>query len=287
MLPKGRKAVGSKWVFKLKVGPDGMVHRHKARLVAQGFLQKYGLDYDETFSPVVRFESLRTVIALAVQNGLKLHQMDVTTAFLNGELDEEVYMKQPEGFATKGQEDLVCKLKRSIYGLKQSPRCWNSVLDNQSKRMGFVQAKGDPCIYMASEGEMFIIAVYVDDIVLAGESNKRMSEVKQALAKQFEVKDMGELHYFLGVNIVQDSNTGEVCIGQPAYATNLVQKFGMEHAKAVNTPVDVNMKLVKASVEDECWIKTLPISSWKLTLFVYCNKTRHHVCCKQHSKVFC
>lgn len=252
MLPKGRKAVGSKWVFKLKVGPDGMVHRHKARLVAQGFSQKYGLDYDETFSPVVRFESLRTVIGLAVQNGLKLHQMDVTTAFLNGELDEEVYMKQPEGFATKGQEDLVCKLKRSIYGLKQSPRCWNSALDNQLKRMGFVQAKGDPCIYVASEGEMFIIAVYVDDIVLAGKSKKRMSEVKQALAKQFEVKDMGELHYFLGVNIVQDSNTGEVCIGQPAYAANLVQKFGMEHAKAVNTPVDVSMKLIKASVEDEC-----------------------------------
>ena len=251
-LPKGRKAVGSKWVFKLKVGPDGMVHRHKARLVAQGFSQKYGLDYDETFSPVVRFESLRTVISLAVQNGLKLHQMDVTTAFLNGELDEEVYMKQPEGFAEKGQEDLVCKLKRSIYGLKQSPRCWNSALDNQLKRMGFVQAKGDPCIYMASEGEMFMIAVYVDDIVLAGKSDKRMTEVKQALAKQFQVKDMGELHYFLGVNIVQDSNTGEVCIGQPAYAANLVQKFGMEHAKAVNTPVDVSMKLVKASEEDEC-----------------------------------
>ena len=101
-LPKDRKAVGCKWVFKLKVGPDGSVERHKARLVIQGFSQKYGVDYNETFSPVVRFESLRTVIALAVQNGLKLHQMDVTTAFLNGELEEEVYMKQPEGFAAKG-----------------------------------------------------------------------------------------------------------------------------------------------------------------------------------------
>ena len=201
-LPKGRKPVGSKWVFKLKIGPNGLVERHKARLVAQGFSQKYGLDYDETFSPVVRFESLRTVIALAVQNGMKLHQMDVTTAFLNGELEEEVYMKQPEGFAAKGQEDMVCKLKRSIYGLKQSPRCWNSALDNQLKQMGFVQVKGDPCLYMASEGEMFFIAVYVDDIVLAGKSNKRMAEVKEILAKQFQIKDMGELHYFLGVKIV-------------------------------------------------------------------------------------
>ena len=170
--------------------------------MAQGFSQKYGLDYDETFSPVVRFESLRTVIALAMQNGLKLHQMDVTTAFLNGELQEEVYMKQPEGFVAKSQEGLVCKLKRSIYDLKQSPRCWNSALDNHLKKTGFVQATGDPCLYMASEGEMFVVAVYVDDIVLAGRSDKWMAEVKKALAEQFEVKDMGELHYFGGVKII-------------------------------------------------------------------------------------
>ena len=146
-LPKDRKAVCSKWVFKLKVGSDGQVERHKARLVAQGFAQKQGLDYDETFSPVVRFESLRTVIALTVQNGMKMYQMDVTTAFLNGELQEEVYMKQPEGFVAEGQEDLVCKLKRSIYGLKQSLRCWNAALDHKLKQMGFVQANGDPYLY--------------------------------------------------------------------------------------------------------------------------------------------
>ena len=113
-LPKDRKTVGSKWVYKLKSGPDGSIERYKARLVAQGFSQKYGTDYDETFCPVVRLESLRTMIALAVQHGLKLHQIDVTTAFLNGKLDEEVYMRQPEGFVATGQEHLVCKLKRSI-----------------------------------------------------------------------------------------------------------------------------------------------------------------------------
>ena len=250
-LPKHRKAVGSKWVFKLKVGPDGQIERHKARLVAQGFAQKQGLDYDETFSPVVRFESLRTVIALAVQNGMKMHQMDVTTAFLNGELQEEVYMKQPEGFAAEGQEDLVCKLKRSIYGLKQSPRCWNSALDHKLKQMGFVQAKGDPCLYMASEGEIFIIAVYVDDIVLAGKGDQRMAEVKQALAHQFQVKDMGELHYFLGVKVVRDKESGDVWIGQPAYATSVLQKYGMENVKAVNT-VDTSTKLIKAKEDEEC-----------------------------------
>ena len=138
-LPSGRSAVGSKWVFKHKVDADGLVERHKARLVAQGCSQRFGLDYDKTFCPVVRFESVRTMIALAVQNGLKLHQMDVTTAFLNGELEEEVYMRQPEGFITEGQEHLVCKLKRSIYGLKQSPRCWNHTLHNQLTEMGLVQ----------------------------------------------------------------------------------------------------------------------------------------------------
>ena len=157
-LPESRKAVGSKWVFKLKTGADGSVQRHKARLIAQGFSQKFGFDYDETFSPVIRFESIRMMIALAVQNGLKLHQMDVTTVFLNGELKEEMCMKQPEGFITKGQEHLVCKLKRSIYGLKQSPRCWNSALDCYLKRIGFVQATSDPCLYITSEGEPFIIA---------------------------------------------------------------------------------------------------------------------------------
>ena len=159
---------------------------------------------------------------------MKMHQMDVTTAFLNVELQEEVYMKQPEVFFAEGQEDLVCKLKRSIYGLKQSPRCWNSTLDHKLKQMGFMQAKDDPCLYMASEGEIFIIAVYVNDIVLAGKGDQWMAEVKQALAHQFQVKDMGELHYFLGVKVVRDTESGDVWIRQPAYATSILQKYGME-----------------------------------------------------------
>ena len=122
-LPNGRSAVGCKWVFKKKSDAEGKVERYKARLVAQGFAQKYGQDYDETFSPVVRFESVRTVIALAAKYGLKLHQMDITTAFLNGDLKERIYMKQPEDYAIKGNKKLVCRLKKSLYGLKQSPRC--------------------------------------------------------------------------------------------------------------------------------------------------------------------
>ena len=141
--PRNRKVIGSKWVFKKKVNADGAVERYKARLVAQGCAQRFGLDYEETFSPVVRFESIRSVVALGAQNKLQLHQMDVSTAFLHGELTEEVYMKQPEGFIEQGKELLVCKLKRSIYGLKQSPRCWNHSLDSRLKEMRFKQTSGD------------------------------------------------------------------------------------------------------------------------------------------------
>ena len=176
-LPRGRKPVGSKWVFKVKTDEDGNVERYKARLVAQGFTQKFGADYDETFCPVVRLESIRTLIALSVQHGFQLHQVDVTTAFLNGKLEEEVFMKQPEGFVAKGQEHLVCQLKKSLYGLKQSPRCWNIALDKHLKGIGFVQVESDPCIYRTSSGEPFFIGVYVDDIVMASKSKARLAEV--------------------------------------------------------------------------------------------------------------
>ena len=182
-----------------------------------------------------------------MQNGLKLHQMDVATAFLNGELKDEVYMKQPEGFVTKGHEHLFCRLKRSIYGLKQSSRCWNTVLDKKLKKMGFVRTDSDPCIYVATEGEMFVIAVHVDDIVLATKSDERMAEVKKGLAEGFEVKDMGQLHHFLGVKVIQNPQTGEVWIGQEAYAQSILQKFGMENTKPINTPVDASSKLVKTT----------------------------------------
>ena len=138
----------------------------------------------------MRLESVRTIIALSVQYGLKLHQVDVTTAFLNGELEEEVFMRQPEGFVTPGKEQFVCRLKKSIYGLKQSPRCWNMVLDGFLKDIGFVQANSDPCIYITSGGEPLLLGVYVDDIALASKSCARLEEVKKVLAQKFDIKDL-------------------------------------------------------------------------------------------------
>jgi hypothetical protein len=222
-LPEGRKPVGSKWVFKLKTNSDGSVERCKARLVTQGYSQKEGFNYDETFSPVVQPESVCSVIALACKEGLKLHQMDITTAFLSGDLEETIYMNQAEGFVAEGEEHLVCRLKKSLYGLKQSPRCWNRALDTQLKTMGFKQSASDPCIYTSTNDGLFILAVYFDDILLASKSQQRIDQIKADLGKQFHVKDMGELHYFLGVGVKQNPETGKIWIGQQAY-TEAIQE---------------------------------------------------------------
>lgn len=178
--PTGRKVLGCKWVYKVKVNAEGNVERHKARLVAQGFSQRFGQDYDETFAPVVRAETVRTILATCAQKDLLVHQMDVATAFLNGKLQEDVYMKQPEGFVKK--PELVCKLKRSLYGLKESPRCWNVALDEHFKEIGFVQHQEDPCLYTATGGETVMIAVYVDDILIATKSEEKMDQVKDCCA---------------------------------------------------------------------------------------------------------
>ena len=252
-LPVGRKTVGSKWVYKMKTGADGTVERYKAQPVAQGYTQQYGTDYDKTFCPVVRQESLRVLLALCVQHQLKLHQVDITTAFLNGNLEEKVYMAQPEGLVSAGNEHLVCKLKKSIYGLKQSPRCWNVALDSLLKKICFTQSQNDPCIYYRmSGGDIFYMGVYVDDIVLAAKSDKQLKEVKSALSKQFEIKDMGKLHYFLGMSVVQGDDCKSVWIGQPAYTKKLLTKYSMQDCNPVSTPVESGMKLRIASKNDEC-----------------------------------
>lgn len=251
-LPNDKKAIGCRWVFKRKIKEDGSVDRYKARLVTQGFAQQPGQDYDETFCPVVRYESIRYVIAMASQMGMMLHQMDVTSAFLNGELDNEVYMKQPTGFTIEGKEEYVYKLKRSLYGLKQAPRCWNTTLDVQLKKIGFQQHSSDSCLYVSGQkDELFIIAVYVDDLILATRNKKRMDVVKKLLANQFEVKDLGELNYLLGVTVKQDHSSNSVWIGQPTYTSNILDRFGMSESKAVVTPVSSCSKLIQATDSDE------------------------------------
>ena len=242
--PSNRKVLTNKWVFRIKYHSDGSIERFKGRLVVRGFEQVHGLDYEETFAPVVKFDTIRTLLAFATQNGLLLHQMDVVTAFLNGIIDQEIYMEQPDGYAVRGQESKVCKLKRSLYGLKQSPRCWNQVFDTFLLSIGFSQSKADTCVYIKCH-PFVIIAVYVDDLLVLTETQDVMDETKAILCDRFKMKDMGQLHYCLGISIVQNKENSTVYLHQNQYIENMLKKFNMSDSKIVSTPTDINVKLCK------------------------------------------
>ena len=208
-LPNGVKPIGCKWVFKTKKDSLGNIERYKARLVAKGFTQKEGIDYTETFSPVSKKDSLRVILALVAHFDLELHQMDVKTAFLNGDLEEVVYMKQPEGFSSNDGEHLVCKLKKSIYGLKQASRQWYLKFHGIISSFGFVENPMDQCIYQKVSGsKICFLILYVDDILLATNDKGFLHEVKQFLSKNFDMKDMGEASYVIGIKIHRDRTRG-------------------------------------------------------------------------------
>lgn len=244
-LPGGRKPISCKWVFKVKHDKNGQVEKFKARLVAKGFSQKYGIDYDETFAPVVKFSSIRALLAFGIQHGMLIHQMDVVTAFLYGHLNEEIYMEQPPGYVKSNKRDLVCKLNKSLYGLKQSPRCWNETISNYLESCGFVACQADPCVFIRKKKEIAIVAVYVDDLIIMTRDSHDLKMVKENLAVRFKMKDLGELHYCLGINIKIDEQRRWIQLSQKQYIMKLLQKYGLETAKPVSTPVDPNVKLVK------------------------------------------
>ena len=220
--------------------------RYKSRLVARGFTQREGIDYEETFAPVAKFTSIRALLAFAAERDLDLQQMDVKTAFLNGELEEEVYMRQPEGFAEGGKEHLVCKLRKSLYGLKQSPRAWNTVIDKFFKENDFIQSEADHCIYSKSYGtSIVIIALYVDDLIIASNDENQMSCIKASLGQRFEMKDLGPLQYCLGIQITRDRKNRTLCMSQEKYIADMLERFHMAECKEVATPLDPSVKLTK------------------------------------------
>lgn len=222
------------------MGKKGEIDCFKSRLVAKGFAQKPGIDYDETFSPVVRFATIRTLLAHAVKNDMLIHQMDVVTAFLNGTLDEDIYMQQPEGYVEEGNEHLVCKLKKSLYGLKQSPRCWNKTFKDFMESIGFISCEADPCVFIRGST---IVAVYVDDLILITNEEKEMDSVKKSLANRFKMKDMGDIHYLLGVSI--EHSAEGLKLNQEQYIQKMLSKFEMAECNPVATPADCNVKLEK------------------------------------------
>ncbi|PRQ27363.1 putative RNA-directed DNA polymerase [Rosa chinensis] len=245
-LPENHKAIGCKWVFKTKTKSDGSIERFKARLVAKGFTQQEGIDFNETFSPVSTKDAFRVVMALVAHYDMELHQMDVKTAFLNGELEEEIYMKQPEGFIEPGTEKLVCKLNRSIYGLKQASRQWYLKFDAVVSNFGFKENQVDECVYMKIEGKNFIFLIlYVDDILLASTSLKLLKATKDFLSKKFDMKDLGEASYVLGIEIKRDRTKCLLGLSQQGYINKVLKRFDMQSCANGEVPMSKGDKLTK------------------------------------------
>ncbi|KAI3421371.1 uncharacterized protein J3R85_012404 [Psidium guajava] len=248
-LPKENKVVGCKWVFTIKSKADGSVERYKARLVAKGFTQTYGIDYQETFAPVAKINSIRVLLSLAVNSNWPLHQLDVKNAFLNGDLEEEVFMNLPPGFEERFEARKVCKLKKSLYGLKQSPRAWFERFGKVIKRYGYTQGQADHTMFYkhSKEGKVAILIVYVDDIVLTGDSYDELEKLKGRLAEEFEIKDLGTLKYFLGMEFARFKEG--ISVNQRKYVLDLLNETGMLGCKPAETPIEPNVKLQPAKAE--------------------------------------
>jgi len=251
-LPANRNRVGCKWVFRTKRDANGDVVRHKARLVAKGYSQVEGVDFDETFAPVAKFCTIRCMLAIGAAMGLEMHQMDVKTAFLNGDLEVEIYMDQPPGFVREGRSDLVCKLRKTLYGLKQSSRAWYVQIHIFFTKEGFIRSHADHSLYIKQTGSYFMaVVVYVDDLIILASNMPMMNELKSKLEEEYDMSDLGELHFFLGVHIERDRAARTVTMHQGSYIEGVLQRFGMEDCKPVGTPLDPKVALAKAT--DEEW----------------------------------
>ena len=245
-LPVGMRAIECKWIFTKKIDVDGNVRIYKARLVAKGFRQIHGVDYDETYSPVAMLKSIRILLATAAFHDYEIWQMDVKTAFLNGILEEDVYMTQPEGFVDPKSAGKVWKLKRSIYGLKQASRSWNLRFDDAIKSFGFIRNEEEPCVYKKTSGSAIVFLVlYVDDILLIGNDIPMLQSVKAWLGSCFSMKDMGEAAYILGIRIYRDRSRRLIGLCQDTYIDKILHRFKMENSKKGLLPMSHGITLSK------------------------------------------
>lgn len=250
-LPQGQKIIGCKWVFALKKNSSGKIERFKARLVAKGYAQTYGINYTETFSPVVRYETIRMIIALAAEHNLHLHQMDVSTAYLNSDLTEDVYMAQPQCFIDRQRPNSVLKLKKALYGLKQSGREWHKTLDDILRGIGFHPCSSEPCLYQRKDqSSINLIAVYVDDLLIASSNLQELNEVKTHIASKVQVVDKGPASNFLSIEIERYGETGEIDIHQRKYISDLLHQYAMDECRPVSTPLETKFQI--ACSDENC-----------------------------------
>ncbi|KAM7516070.1 hypothetical protein LguiA_005653 [Lonicera macranthoides] len=239
--PKHKKAIGVKWVYRTKLNPDGSVNKYKARLVVKGYAQMFGVDFSETFAPVSRLDTIRMLLALAAQKGWVIHQMDVKSAFLNGYLEEEIFVEQPEGFVSQGQEEKVYRLKKSLYGLKQAPRSWYSRIDAHLVNLGFDKSLSESTLYIKKvDDEILVVSLYVDDLLVTGSSKELIDKFKEEMKDVFEMTDLGRMTFFLGLQVNQKKN--EIFLCQHKYAKEILKKFNMEGCKPNATPMNQKEK---------------------------------------------
>ncbi|GJZ22328.1 retrotransposon protein, putative, ty1-copia subclass [Tanacetum coccineum] len=241
--PAGQKLVSSKWLYKIKEGIEGVQKpRYKARLVARGFTQRAGIDYNEVFSPVVRHTSIRVILALTACKDYELEQLDVKTAFLHGNLEEVIYMRQPPGYE---QGNKVCLLKKSLYGLKQSPRQWYRRFDEYMLSNGFKRSRYDSCVYYKSyaPGEYIYLLLYVDDMLIACKSKAEIGSAKSLLKKEFDMKELGEAKKILGMEIVRDRSRKILRVSQSGYVSKILNNFRIDNGKSVQMPLGGHFKL--------------------------------------------
>ena len=257
-LPIGRKPIGCKWVFKLKKDENGNVTKYKARIVAKGYSQKFGTDYEHTFAPTVKISAVRILLTIAAKYDLELKHLDISTAYLHGDLEEDIYMEQPEWFE-EVDRSIVYKLMKSLYGLKQAGRQWNKKIHSSLLEAEFVQCPQEPCVYMREKnGKKIVIAIFVDDIIIAASENNDIEEVKNFLSIFYELNDEGELSWYTGIKIVRNRQKREIYLYQPQYTENLLKNFNMQDCNPVKTPLTVNddNKLYIRSQKDDEWLKT-------------------------------
>lgn len=242
--PKDKQILTNRWVFKVKRTQDSLNEKYKARLVARGYTQKKGINYEEVFAPVARYEIIRTLFAAAVNDEMHIHQMDVISAYVQGELSDEIYMEQPEMFVQRNYEDKVCKLQKPLYGLKQSGREWYRTFNNFITNSGGKRTPADPCVYVFNKGEdRVIVILYIDDLILASRNIKKIEEIKTKLKSEFKMTDLGSISNILGINVRREGLIGAIHLSQEKYVNELLEKFCMTKATVISTPVESNIKV--------------------------------------------
>jgi hypothetical protein len=248
--PHGHSSITLKWVFKLKRDEVGAIVKHKACLVARGFVQREGIDFDDIFAPMAQMESVRLLFALAAQEGCRVHHMDVKSTFLNGDLKEEVYVCQPPGFAISDKEGKVLHLRKALYGLRQAPRAWNTKLDSMLKGMGFGQSPHEAAIYRRGNGgNALLVGVYVDDLVITGSKDAEVVTFKEEMNATFQMSDLGLLSFYLGIEVHQGDSG--IMIWQTAYAKCVVELAGLTDCNPALTPMEERLKLSRDSTTEE------------------------------------